>query len=1012
LANINSIFSPNYPCIVILVNVCVLPFLVCLFFFIGPICQAQQLKYTAFTVNDGLPSNCVYKCVEDNSGFLWVATDAGIARFDGKHFQIFTTRQGLPDNEVLAVVKENNGHIWVNCFKQGPAYFDEMQNRFINAKVDSNLAKVKAGTGVMYIYALQGGGVMYANEKGSFIFRNKKLIEYPASKKSNLLLRENKDGTQLRWGGNSFDPTLKVFRTKIYQTKGTAVIDSQVITEMSRKDLISVIKPAVDDGKLYTFYPTQNTCMVYSDLSVSPIRFKQDPFSIPEPFFIFGFTPTYVYLLGSSGKIYIFDKKTLQQKLVISGNYLPNSVYNDSKGNLWVSTVDKGLIVYKKSQFNRVEMPADFKNTIFLSIARKPDGRLLAGNSYGEVFETDGKTSKIHSIPKQSKDFRQKKILLSQNKIFTFSEGGIYVNYTRQLINPIGKFYYPAKTAISYNDSIMIFGLMGGLNKLNTLTESVSYLNSISKRITALTKTTNGCIYFGSTDGLYKYDYAKNISLPLTQNNPLLSQRITALCTTPDKLIWVATSSNGAVALQDDKVLLHITENEGIINNSLVSITAAGPGKIWLGTGHGISIITYKLQGKNVHYSIQNLSVNDGLTNNSINEILYQNDTIYAATGDGISVVPANISIPKFNIPVQLIHISVNQRDTILSASYKLGYDQQNIQMQFAGIELSGHFKNLQYTLDKNENWINLDENTLTVQLSSGDHVVQVRAVDVNGNISDKILTIQFDIAMPFWKAIWFWLVAALAMQIVIIYLVNRRQKKRKEDKLAKEIAGVQTASLEQQAFTSLMNPHFIFNALNSIQHYINVQDRQNANRYLSDFASLIRKNFEAAQQSFIPLEQEIENIKIYLRLEQMRFNDRFSYQVIIDENLDTDDWVIPTMILQPLLENALLHGIMPSTIDGKVVIDLKQQESNLLMIITDNGIGMANSLALKEAGRHRSRGMELIKKRIAALSRFGSQAITIVMSPAFASEKNPGNKIILFIPQELHQAWLQAQHQ
>jgi two-component sensor histidine kinase len=414
-----------------------------------------------------------------------------------------------------------------------------------------------------------------------------------------------------------------------------------------------------------------------------------------------------------------------------------------------------------------------------------------------------------------------------------------------------------------------------------------------------------------------------------------------------------------------------------------------------------------------VIYTIQNLSVNDGLTNNVINEMLYQKDTVFAATGDGISVVPANISIPKFNIPVQLIRMSVNQRDTILSSNYKLGRDQHNIQMQFAGIELSGHFKKLRYTLDNNNNWINLDENTLTVQLSSGNHTVQVRAVDVNGGISDKILTIQFDVATPFWKSIWFWLITALALQLIVIYLLNRRLKRRREAKLAKEIAGVQTAALEQQAFTSLMNPHFMFNALNSIQHYINVQDRQNANRYLSDFASLIRKNFEAAQQSFIPLELEVENIKIYLRLEQMRFNDRFSYQVLIDDNLDVEDWMIPTMILQPLLENALLHGIMPSSIDGKVVVDMKEQkEGNLLITITDNGIGIENSLALKEISEHRSRGMELIKKRISALSRFGSHAISIAMSPAFENEKNPGNKVTLFIPAELHQAWLQAQKQ
>lgn len=977
-------------------------------FFKSQTCLAQQLKYTAFTVRDGLPSNNVYRCIEDNSGFLWIATDSGIARFDGKRFQVFTTMHGLPDNDVLEVIKEKSGRLWVNCFKQNPAYFDEVKNRFINSKEDSSL-KVPEGTGLMSSYALNEGGVLYVNEKGTFVFRNKKITAYHGPIRSNLVFSENKDGTQLKFG-QLFDFEQNIFQHKVYHTRFDEIIDSIVLQDISRDLVPSTLKVAVDAGKLYTFYPSRKICLVYHNFKTQPMGFSQDSIFTPEPFSNFGFTTNYLFVLGYSGTMYVFDKNTLQKKMTISGNYLPNSIFIDSKENLWVSTFDKGLLLFKKTLIDVIEIPYDFKNTIFLSVARKQDGAILAGNSFGEIVETKGKSGKVYRLPEQKKEFRIRKILFSQNKTFTFSEGGIYVNYKRKLDNPPKNLFYPAKTAINYNDSIAIFGLMGGLNKLNTITEKVSRLGTNFTRITAITRTVDGFIYFGSTDGLYKYDYAKNLYTSLAQSNPLLSHRITALCTTTDSLLWLATHSNGVVIIKNDKVLFQLNEKNGIISNSILSISPAQVGKVWIGTGQGISVLTYKLITDNVNYSIQNLSVIDGLTNNSMNEMLYQNDTIYAATGNGISVIPANISIPTFNIPVAMIRISVNQQDTMLASHYKLRYDQQNIQMQFACIELSGHFKNLQYSLDENGKWTNLDENTLTVQLNSGNHIVQVRAVDVNGNISDKILKIGFDIATPFWNAIWFWAAMAIILQSIIIYLMNLRQKKRKEEKLAKKIAGVQIASLEQQAFTSLMNPHFMFNALNSIQHYINVQDRQNANRYLSDFASLIRKNFEAAQLSFIPLEQEIENLKIYLRLEQMRFNERFSYQIKIEENLDTEDWMIPTMILQPLLENALLHGILPSALEGALLIELKLEDSNLVIIITDNGIGVENSMALKEISGHKSRGMELIKKRIAALSHFGSQVMSISMSPAFESEKNPGNKITLFMPVTLHLAWLQAQ--
>lgn len=967
--------------------------------------RSQQKNYTAFTVNDGLPSNYIQPCVEDDKGFLWVCTDSGIARFDGKHFQLFTTKEGLPDNEVLAVVKETNGRIWVSCFKQGPAYFDEIKNRFISGVTDTNLRKVKLGTAMMYLFSLQSGGVMYYNETGYYFLKDKKVVRNNPYA-DGVVVKQFKNGTKIVWNNSRIRQKPPTLKTTFYHVAGAMRTDSISLGFHHSKD---VVLPAFNDDRFYTLYLSRSKAYIYSAIQSNPIRFKVDSITIPEPSFYYGITPTLISFYGNSGKIYVFDKKTLKPLFTTGGNYAPNSLFNDSKGNIWVSTIDKGLLLYKKTVIRHVAIPPGFENRNFFSIARLPNGTVLAGNFNGEVLENKGQGTAISNVTKMPTVlYRVRKIIASQNKVFTFSEKGTTVNFNREIFTTSGTLFY-AKTALSYNDSIILVGQVGSLYKLNTITQKATRLNFLSKRITALAKTTDGMVYYGSTDGLYKYNYTENKGWALTKNNPLFAERITYLCATPDGLLWAATSGKGIFAIKNDRLLYHFTTADGIINNAVRSITAGAAGQLWIGTGDGISILDYAVKGKGGR-TIQNLSINDGLTNNVINEMVYQHDTVYAATADGISVIPAKISIPQFNIPVYLTGISINQRDTILSASYKLKSSQRNIQMHFAGVELGGHFKSLQYTLDKLQNWIDLDQNTLIIQLSSGSHTVQVRAVDVNGSLSNKILTLKFDVETPFWKSVWFWVTLAALTQIAIIYVVNRRLRKRKEARLAKEILNVQTASLEQQAFTSLMNPHFMFNALNSVQHYINLQDRQNANRYLSDFASLIRKNFEAAQQSFIPLEQEMENIKIYLRLEQMRFNDRFAYEVDVADNLDTEDWMVPTMIVQPLLENALLHGLMPSSIDGKLTIGLTEQNGDLLITITDNGIGMANSVALKTLGNHKSRGMELIRKRVGALSRFGAHAITISMVPAFASEKNPGNRVTLFIPRNLHAAWQQAQ--
>jgi ligand-binding sensor domain-containing protein len=960
--------------------------------------SAQPKHYTAFTVANGLPSNHIYHCVEDDKGFLWVATDAGIARFDGKHFQVFTTDNGVPDNEVLSVLKEKDGTIWINCFKQSPAYFDEVKNRFINAKEDSNLAKV-SGTALMQMFALKEGGVIYYNEKGSYIFKQGKLVN-----KSNFLLVGGNAELGLEYHGYKKNGMSSVHLVRIENHRATDSINMQLRTA----DL-SIVP---DEGNVYMFDFSHRKIYAYSDIRTSTLSYRKDSAIILESSFSISYTPQSIILLTRGAKLYVYDKHTLQLTHLIKGDYLPNGFYDDSKGNLWICTIDKGLLVYRKNQLGSIDLPDNFLGRNFLSIARKQDGALLAGNYYGEVIEARNKIFKVTKVIKRTPS-RLKKILLSGDNVYTISDAsdGVLVNFTRDLLHPESKMSAGGKTGLVCNDSLILVGTSYGFLRLNTLSQTL-YRVVRYNRITSMVKANNEEVYAGSTDGLHKYNFIRDSLTSLTNRHALLGERITSLCTTPDGLLWVSTANNGIVVVRGDSVLLHISTNDGIISNSCRTIISAKKGQVWVGTSHGVSVVDYSLTDKQLLFTLRNITENDGLTSNEINEMVYHNDTVYAATGNGISLIPANSVYPQLNIAVHLVRMSINQRDTVIASQYSLGYQQQNILMQFAGVELNGHFKNMQYALDDSQKWVDLVDNSLTLQLNSGHHTVFVRARDVNGNISNKVLKIHFLIATPFWKSWWFWIMVAVGIQLATIYLVNRRQRIRKEQKLEKELAVVQTASLEQQAFTSLMNPHFMFNALNSIQHYINVQDRKKANHYLSDFASLIRKNFEAAQKSFIPLEQELENIKIYLRLEQMRFTDRFTYDIRVDLCIDTEQWMIPTMMLQPLLENALLHGIMPSTIRGMLIIEIEEKNDNLQIVITDNGIGIENSLAAGRGNDHKSHGMALIQKRINALNHFVKEPIQFVSAPAFQDATNPGNRITILIPGILYEAWQHVQLQ
>ena len=231
--------------------------------------------FRSFTVADGLPSNHIYNCVEDNQGFLWVATDAGIARFDGKRFQTFTTKEGLPDNDVLDVVKEKNGRIWVSCFKQSPAYFDEVKNRFINAKQDTNLGLV-SGTRIIYLTALKDGGVMYQNENGSWIFVNGKLthlVYKHAGTYAGIVVQKFDDGGAVMYGSyNNIKPTL-------FYIKDGEILDSLNIEMLNTKNM----RLFTQDNAFYMSNLDAGKYYIFSSFQTNPFRCRIDSFSIAEP---------------------------------------------------------------------------------------------------------------------------------------------------------------------------------------------------------------------------------------------------------------------------------------------------------------------------------------------------------------------------------------------------------------------------------------------------------------------------------------------------------------------------------------------------------------------------------------------------------------------------------------------------------------------------------------------------------------------------------------------------------
>lgn len=229
-------------------------------------------------------------------------------------------------------------------------------------------------------------------------------------------------------------------------------------------------------------------------------------------------------------------------------------------------------------------------------------------------------------------------------------------------------------------------------------------------------------------------------------------------------------------------------------------------------------------------------------------------------------------------------------------------------------------------------------------------------------------------------------LLGLLLLFIALFYMY----KSNKQKKLANNL-------LALKSLRSQMNPHFIFNALNSVNSFIAQNDERTANRYLTDFSTLMRHVLNNSEADFIPLEKEIELLKLYLQLEHARFKDKFDYQITIDKSLELKDFQIPPMLLQPYVENAVWHGLRYKKTKGNLSINFKQKDANKILVsITDNGIGRTKSKELKTQNqkKQQSKGMGNIKERIKILNEMYRDKVVVVICDL--NTDKTGTKVVL----------------
>jgi LytS/YehU family sensor histidine kinase len=242
-------------------------------------------------------------------------------------------------------------------------------------------------------------------------------------------------------------------------------------------------------------------------------------------------------------------------------------------------------------------------------------------------------------------------------------------------------------------------------------------------------------------------------------------------------------------------------------------------------------------------------------------------------------------------------------------------------------------------------------------------------------------------------------LIAAIAISITLIaLLIFRLWRTTRKEKVNIE---KQKVAMELKALRAQMNPHFIFNAINSIQHFILNNDSKAAHLHLSRFSQLIRKVLENSRFESIPLAEEIRMLELYLELESLRFSSKFHYKISVDNSIDSENVLISPLIIQPFVENAIWHGLMHlKDKQGEVLIGFEKVNGNLKCTISDNGIGRERSMELKKGAMHESMGLSIAKERLQIVNMLNKAKTSINLIDKTNTDGSPSGTIVeLFMP-------------
>ncbi len=955
-------------------------------------------KINLLELNDGLKNRIVYEIVRDNDLNYWLNMPNGLQIFDGRNFGKFIPfhepdyiRKVTSDSTGIFCITNDNKLIYYKTIHDTPdtTQVDEKYGKTISFSdnIDAyNYFQTNKRDSIFFYKNLHKPVLIAAFDWhkpiSSWIYFNHSIYfisENELYKYDKKLEKISKD--------EAIEPDIN-FRSKLY------LFDDKIYFSFSRK------------RGVYSVDKQDNLSIVFPKLNI--VFSNKDKVGN----LCFGLTDKY-YLITTELKI--LNQKSNQwtniDQLLKQNKYLTSFVSEDFTANLITSS------------FNGI-YSVTFSNNAISTILNNPN---IARSQFGPVigdfesvneklyFLREGGGVWVYDSDQNLKELINKFPLNyglrnlnydSKKNIFwclTFSsdQSGNLVKFKGDQILSYKKIPFNSRKIILLNDQeLMVFG---NLDETGIITRY-----SIEKDSFIIdSKFENNILYDVFIKNKNEYWIAGSNGLtiynPIEGNQRKINECVNAsLIQSIGEYVFVHTRGYGCFVFKDDKIVKHLTPECCLSNESTTGTLLDKDGNYWIGTYNGINILNQDFEPLSILYE------EDGLSANECNTGAMRSDGrfLFFGTINGITKINPKLYFENLNYNIDYrtkltysnkeVISTLDTKDGVYNIVGKPNYVEidiatgnkllENNFSKIFDLQVEHEIDNIQFinnkiTLTKP----NTGENTISLISHATGQILPIAKISIQPDYSN---TIKIGIIST--------LVLLLSF-LISNYIINRNKHQSEEKtKLIKRINDV-----ELEALRSQMNPHFIFNSLVAIQYYILKNEKSLAAKYLTKFAKLMRMFLESSKSKTLSLKQEKEQLGLYLELEQLRFSDNFEYNISIDPNINIDQDKIPSMLLQPIIENAILHGINHmSEGRGKIDITFKKKINQYIeCIIDDNGIGREKSMAINKEKRikHKSRATQMINERIELLQNLKEQNIDIEYVDKKDDRGNPsGTKVII----------------